>query len=266
MKIEKISENQIRCTLTREDLSSRNIQLTELAYGSEKAKLLFQDMMQEAHYEVGFDTGNSPLMIEAIPTSSESIILIITKVDDPEELDTRFSRFTQSSEDDSSKPKAHSGADEILDLFHKIYNAKKLAENESKAAQAAKKSVAEGETETSSGADTASPHHISPNGKNSVNLRQAYCFENLDNVIHAARALNGLYTGRNSLYRRDTEVPNYYLVLRQSSTSPENFNRVCNILSEYGRKETFTDASEAWLREHGRVLVGSNAVQKLEKL
>jgi adapter protein MecA 1/2 len=265
MKIEKISENQIRCTLTREDLSSRNIQLTELAYGSEKAKLLFQDMMQEAHYEVGFESGNSPLMIEAIPTSSESIVLIITKVDDPEELDTRFSRFTQSTEDDSAKPKAHSGADEILDLFHKIYNAKKMAESEAKA-QAARRDEKETQAETAAGADSASPHHISPNGKNAVNLRQSYRFDNLDRVIDAAHALNGMYTGRNSLYRRDTEVPNYYLVLRQSSTSQENFNRVCNILSEYGRKETFTDASEAWLREHGRVLVGSNAVQKLEKL
>ncbi len=33
-------------------------------------------------------------MIEAIPVNTESIILIITKVEDPEELDTRFSKFS----------------------------------------------------------------------------------------------------------------------------------------------------------------------------
>ena len=38
MKIEKINENQIRCTLTREDLESHQVKLKELAYGSEKAK------------------------------------------------------------------------------------------------------------------------------------------------------------------------------------------------------------------------------------
>ena len=37
MKIEKINENQIRCTLTREDLANRKIKLSELAYGSENA-------------------------------------------------------------------------------------------------------------------------------------------------------------------------------------------------------------------------------------
>ena len=45
MKIEKVNENQIRCTLTREDLASRELKISELAYGTEKAKSLFRDMM-----------------------------------------------------------------------------------------------------------------------------------------------------------------------------------------------------------------------------
>ena len=44
MKIEKINENQIRCTLTKADLEDRQIRLSELAYGTEKAKSLFRDM------------------------------------------------------------------------------------------------------------------------------------------------------------------------------------------------------------------------------
>lgn len=43
MKIEKVNDNQIRCTLTREDLAERQIKLSELAYGTEKAKMLFRD-------------------------------------------------------------------------------------------------------------------------------------------------------------------------------------------------------------------------------
>ena len=47
MKIEKLSDNQIRCTLTRADLAERQLQLSELAYGTEKARSLFHDMMQQ---------------------------------------------------------------------------------------------------------------------------------------------------------------------------------------------------------------------------
>ena len=36
MKIEKVNENQIRCTLTKQDLADRQINLRELAYGSEQ--------------------------------------------------------------------------------------------------------------------------------------------------------------------------------------------------------------------------------------
>ena len=48
MKIEKLNENQIRCTLTHADLAARHLKLSELAYGTEKAKALFRDMMQQA--------------------------------------------------------------------------------------------------------------------------------------------------------------------------------------------------------------------------
>ena len=68
------------------------------------SKSLFHDMMQQAAAEFGFEAEDIPLMIEAIPTSSDSIVLIITKVEDPEELDTRFSKFAPSPADlDSSK-------------------------------------------------------------------------------------------------------------------------------------------------------------------
>ncbi len=36
MKIEKINENQIRCTLTRADLEDRHLKISELAYGPKR--------------------------------------------------------------------------------------------------------------------------------------------------------------------------------------------------------------------------------------
>src|SRR5574344_797704 len=96
MKIEKVNDHQIRCTLTREDLANRQLKISELAYGTDKAKDLFRDMMQQAYFEFGFESEDVPLMIEAIPINSECIVLIITKVDYPEELDTRFPKFAPS--------------------------------------------------------------------------------------------------------------------------------------------------------------------------
>ena len=126
MKIEKVNENQIRCTLTKQDLADRQINLRELAYGSEKAKGLFHDMIQQANYEFGFDVSDNPLMVEAIPLSSESLVLLITKVEYPEELDTRFSQFTEAGDEELFSNTGavgnveRKGADDILELFQKI--------------------------------------------------------------------------------------------------------------------------------------------------
>ena len=125
MKIEKINDNQIRCTLTRDDLAQRQLKLSELAYGSEKAKSLFREMMQQAASEFGFESDNLPLMIEAIPTAGDSIVLNITKVDDPDELDTRFSRFTPTPADEAADKhksvlehlKKLDGAEDFLELY-----------------------------------------------------------------------------------------------------------------------------------------------------
>ena len=38
MKIEKVNDHQIRCTLTKADLADRELKISELAYGTEKAK------------------------------------------------------------------------------------------------------------------------------------------------------------------------------------------------------------------------------------
>ena len=55
MKIEKVNDNQIRCTLTKDELAQRQLKISEIAYGSEKAKMLFKDVMQQASYEYGFE-------------------------------------------------------------------------------------------------------------------------------------------------------------------------------------------------------------------
>ena len=80
MKVEKISETQIKFVLNQSDLMNRDIRLSELAYGSEKTQQLFREMMEQAMAECHFNADNTPLMIEAVPLSADSIMIIVTKV------------------------------------------------------------------------------------------------------------------------------------------------------------------------------------------
>ena len=257
MKIEKLNENQIRCTLTREDLAGRHIRLSELAYGSEKAKSLFQDMMQQAADDFGFEANNTPLMIEAIPISADSIILIITKVEDPEELDTRFSRF--SAEDPSGGREAQSltdllsGADDVIDLVNKLMQARRMAIEQKKTAADDVQS------------DSAAVEELVPDGDDSeelFRLTRFYLFHNLESVIHASRVVSSGYTGPNALFK-NPEEQKYYLLLKKGDTDAQNFNKICNILSEYALQVNYTPGMEEYFTEHMEVLIPDLALQKL---
>ena len=245
MKLEKLNDNQIRCTLTKDDLADRQIKLSELAYGSEKAKSLFRDMMLQANAEFGFEANDIPLMIEAIPMPNDCIVLIITKVSDPEELDTRFSKFSPSNADaldvatESKKTVAAEGADEVLDIFKRMMEQHiKGLENKPQDEKPAK--VAD-----------------------EIDLTRLYCFGNLEVIVEAAHVLKNYYHGENRLYKNSSRNL-YYLVLSKSSHTPEEFNKICNILTEYGSSEPYKKSTEAYMAEHYDLVIKKDALQKLQ--
>ena len=252
MKIERVNENQICCTLTKADLELRQIKLSELAYGSEKAKVLFREMMQQANYELGFEADDIPLMVEAIPMSGDSIAILITKVEYPEELDTRFSRFSEVDEpeypmipelDSAAEPQ---GAEDILDLFR--------SDSKQESSQAAPAAA-----DVSAQADTKKQETMP---KDLVKLLE---FSSMERAEGLARALTGFYQGENTLYK-DTKQKSYVLALHKSAHSPEDFNKICNIASEYAAQRRYTPAIGAYFEEHGQVLLAGNALEVLAQL
>ncbi len=263
MKIEKVNDHQIRCTLTREDLADRELKLSELAYGTEKAKDLFRDMMQQASFEFGFEAEDIPLMIEAIPLNSECIVLIITKVEDPDELDTRFSKFAPSvHEDDHSLDEVldsiAEGADDVLDLFKKIQNSKGGSVSSEDPVST---DASAGETQTARESFKKALQKKLSDVAASTELTRIYAFNSLREVTDLSHVLSGFYDGENSLYKQ--KDGSYLLVLSKSGHTPVEFNKVCNILSEYGTCLKSVPASEAYLEEHFEPIVKNTALQSL---
>lgn len=243
MKIERINENQIRCTLTSFDLSARNLNLRELAYGTEKARGLFHEMIQKASNEVGFDVEDIPLMVEAIPLSNESVMLVITKIEDPEELDTRFSRFAPADDDDSEM--LNELASELLEGADGL--ARLLGLPIAEETQAAEK-AADDET-----------------GEQAASAPRIYTFSSLDQISDAARSCGECYDGVNTLYRKP-DSSSYYLVVTREGADELAFSRVCNILAEYGQKIRQEYASVAYYEEHYQTICRDKALQVMRNL
>lgn len=269
MKLEKINDHQIRCTLTSEDLSERELKLSELAYGSEKAKTLFRDMMQQAAYEFGFEAEEIPLMIEAIPVSAECIVLIITKVDDPEELDSRFSNFSNDNPNGKEVVPAETvsveGADGILDLYRKIQEEKKRIEREKAAAASTSDKTILTDSQTTKKAPAKVEKHVKQSEPAPFDLTRIYTFQDLDTITELAHVLNGYYDGSNTLYK-NPEKKSFVLIVNKSEHTPEDFNKVCNIISEYGLQQQYSAATKAFLEEHCEAIIRERALQILDTI
>lgn len=250
MKIEKVNEHQIRCTLTREDLADRELKISELAYGTEKAKNLFRDMMQQAAYECGFEAEDIPLMIEAIPLNAECIVLIITKVEDPEELDTRFSKFAPSvHHNDADEPEDimeafADSADEMLDMLRKM---DQQSRSSTTSGSGNKSAVPAGDT-------VSIPH-----------TPRMFSFASLYDVMRFAHIAVPLCHGENSLYKKETDG-SYLLLVNPSDSAAADFNRLCNVLSEYGNQERFSSSVESYLEEHCETVIKDKAIQALANI
>lgn len=98
MKIEKISESQIKFILTQSDLSERNIKIEDLTSPSEKTQALFRDIMEQAMEEYGFSSENTPLMVEAVPVGLDGIMIIVTKIDSTDDSENKFKLVSQTKE------------------------------------------------------------------------------------------------------------------------------------------------------------------------
>jgi len=78
MKIERLSHDKIRIFLTFDDLTERGIQKYDMWREIPKVHELFNELMDQAYSELGFDT-NGPLAVEVFAMPAQGMVVIVTK-------------------------------------------------------------------------------------------------------------------------------------------------------------------------------------------
>lgn len=270
MKVEKINDNQIRCILSAEDLTNREMKLSELTYGSEKAKLLFSDVMSLALRNYNFDVNGTPIMIEAVPIQSGSIVLIITKVEDPDALDARFSKFTSQLNNnesvllDSDIDIAPIDDDETelhLDFDDLQEDSPEYSDlNDSP------------EPEYASNNDDPLPFEYasSPNLLASINKKKTvptqFIFDDIDMILRPAKIIAKNYNVESILYK-STLDNRYYLILEAIPDKLEDYKLAKRALNEFlSDSKQFAIPSMTFLLDHCEKLIDSQALEYLSNL
>lgn len=273
MKIERISDNQIRCTLNKHDLVERQLKISELAYGSEKARELFRDMMEQANIDFGFDADDIPLMIEAIPTSRDSIVLVITKVDNPDEFDERFSRFGLQDDDDDDcffedldedeiEDSDTLNSDDIVNCFEQLHELIEEVEAQSNNEKDASKFIPL--SETLKGGKKKKKAEKQKKPEDIREKIKVFSFVSLNPIIRVAHLVTPSYSGKNSIWK-NTETGCYYLLLNRGNAK-KAFHSACSVIGEFGKEESVTYATQDYFNEHYQIIVKDKALTQLAQL
>jgi len=228
MKIERISDNQIKFILTETDLSERNMRLHELQYGSEKTQELFREIMERATVECDFHTTQeTPLIIEAIPVSRDGIMVIVTKVSNSGDLEERFGYppVVGNYKNAAARAKSKKKSQDMNEFLRQNAHGK---------------------------------HQDTPQIAHSSQV--IYEFASLDNVTKACVRVNGTSVGKNALYKFQGK---FYLVV-DSDGSAQSFGQE-NILKEYSNRFSDLDISKMFLMEHGEPVIEDDAIGVLSK-
>lgn len=232
MRMERVSNNQIKCYLNQSDLTSRELKFSEIAYGNPKTQQLFQDMMTKASDELDFDMHNVPIMIEIVPVSYDSIMLIITKVEDPSDIDDQFVEFQQQH----SQPKD---------------NGREIPSNIRKA---------------ESNPVTTKPVFEDLNTFKTAELFDvsfAYQFDSMETLISVAKELAKYRISESILYK---EQDKYLLLIKNYNTTKDMRSIISGLLSEFGTVYKNNSVAFEYYSEHCELILAENAISQLARL
>ena len=232
MKVEKLSENQIKFLLTSSDLLDRDIRPAEIAFGSDKTQSLFREMMDKASQEYRFSTDNTPLMIEAVPLSSDGVMIIVTKVAD------------------TKQDEKHMG------LLASLREARRgVAGSPQQAGRSLWQPQACGRS---------SPVQMHFDSASDGNRLSIFSFATMDEAAEVSSRLSGRFSGANALYKNDGR---FYLLIHNNNPSDLLSTASLElILNEYGQKHISTPLAAEYLEEHGELIIAEDAMDILSSV
>ncbi len=254
MRFEFIDENKIKIKITKSDLEERELKITELAYGSDKAREFFQEVMELAYEELGFDVNNIPIVVEAVPISLEEINVFVTKLVSPDDLEQTLEHLPekrmqkQNIELDFLREKLEEAKDNI---FNDLSNRKaiRLDPNGRDKARENKADIAKSQ-------DTEK----SPKDKAYITI---FSFDSIDTAVFATKRIPKDITFKSSLVLNNER---FYLTIETKKMNHNEFIKIEDRLFEYGEKHISTIESKQLLAEHGEIIIKKDAINVLYKL
>ena len=229
MKIERLSENQMRFTVWRQELEDNDIDISDIAGNkSGKADELLKMLMNRAKDEFGFEPESAPLVVEAMQVDQECMVFLVTKLEEGAEIDPKYEYIQKLKE----------GLKQNINLL-----------------SPSKEPTVEGIIE----------RPVEKEKKDNILPYVIYTFTDIEKLITVAKKTENFYRSNNTLYITPDDVT-YFLVASHNNNTDGEFRLLCRQLREFGKPYDFNYATKYYMDEHYRLVIRDSALQVLAEL
>ncbi|GAA4709283.1 genetic competence negative regulator [Brevibacillus fulvus] len=125
MRVERLGQDKIRIFLTFDDLSERGIEKEDMWRDIPKVHELFNDMMEQAYHELGFEV-SGPVAVEVFALPAQGMVVIVTrgktgsKVDKEEEYDEEVYELEVTLEESDQIIYSFRDFEHMIEAAHRI--------------------------------------------------------------------------------------------------------------------------------------------------
>ena len=194
-------------------------------------------------------------------------MIVVTKVEDPDELDTRFSKFAPSilKDNNSSLSSAleevfgslTNKSDGLRDVIRKLQGASASDFDEDEDADDDEDSI-----QIISQSEIPSAH----TGKSTKPDHEIfYSFATLKEVMQVARVIAPHYRSESALYK-DERHNTYLLCIMQGTHSDTQFQSFCHLIEEFATRTPGNEHLKYFVEEHCTPMLLNNALAQLAKI
>ena len=124
LKIEKITDNIFRVTITLNDLEQRQIDINSIDVNSPQTIALFNDLMEQVASQFGYDFTGTQLIIDPVPNRDNSFDITITKIDEDMDFESihKYIKTRYKKSDVSTKKKSGGVFSNVLVYSFKTFD------------------------------------------------------------------------------------------------------------------------------------------------
>ncbi len=276
MKLKRISENTIRCTVTAEEMDQYEINLEDLLGKRDNAEMFFRKILQEAEKELGFtaQAGDLNVQLSVLPKGDVSMMISKGESFSVGDLMSQITEALDEIMDEKDKKALHEKIEKQKksgDRKEENNRRSKIANDGLKHGRDAARQKAEDSAviDLNKKAPTEQDIALARVGEEIAAQRTDLyeqlkrplwaVFSSMDQVIRMVRQLDANIEIPSELYERFSE---YYLRMNFDSKIEEASQAVL-LITEFADTMFAEDETAVVFKEHANVVLDKNAIETL---